>query len=547
MADPIDELVTGEDDTTGTDESTSNPYSPFYSVEQLITSYFTAELFSFYFTVGQQVSEFFADTQPGGGASRGEKWYSIQEIMNDPKFDLFIDENTRNLYNNVIKGTSENSKEDTLTVISNLRSSFEEIKQVTKGDTEGFWDKRFTTPREVEEEGPDWTLLYQKKVTDNGSSALSEILTPKIPTETGLQPSEIVDTPTNFDDFIAFAEEEWETVEELDTTITKRKELEEELEEATSLSQQSFFDSGQFSTSGKAWGYSTKEDGSMLNPNPNWKADGEGEVIAAPFMKGDEYRDFLDLNEAEIFLLQQQLVRAGMSAPPVTEWGKWTPREAQYMTYVFMYATDEGTWYQDKVANVPQYTTALAEMANQYEESTNYVEMLKEKNFGMDKPNLSTAEIKSYLDAGAAASGVVLSNDDYVNFANVVISALEQEQINARKIEDLKVTDRDLILSAEFKSPYGPYGSNLQDYGYTLRGMTGSSLPLVLPSYEYLVGEKGTVPQKIDAETIISDEIKKLKAGQIEGNVDLANIKRATNVFEAMMSGFTYGGAESTG
>ena len=99
MADPIDELVTGEDDTKGTDESTSNPYSPFYSVEQLITSYFTAELFSFYFTVGQQVSEFFADTQPGGGASRGEKWYSIQEIMNDPKFDLFIDENTRYKFN----------------------------------------------------------------------------------------------------------------------------------------------------------------------------------------------------------------------------------------------------------------------------------------------------------------------------------------------------------------------------------------------------------------------------------------------------------------
>ena len=54
-----------------------------------------------------------------------------------------------------------------------------------------------------------------------------------------------------------------------------------------------------------------------------------------------------DLEEDDIFRLQQQMVQGGMDAPPVTEFGQWTAREANFMSIIFSRATDSGKWEED--------------------------------------------------------------------------------------------------------------------------------------------------------------------------------------------------------
>ena len=76
------------------------------------------------------------------------------------------------------------------------------------------------------------------------------------------------------------------------------------------------------------------------------ETDDNGDPIEydAPFYKGAEYRNFIDMDPSEIFILQQRMVRAGMDAPPSAEFGQWTDREATFRVQIFIKATDSGNW-----------------------------------------------------------------------------------------------------------------------------------------------------------------------------------------------------------
>ena len=306
--------------------------------------------------------------------------------------------------------------------------------------------------------------------------------------------------------------------------------VEQEAELATSQQIQNNKDS--YSTSGNAWGITTTQEGLIANPEK------PTEFMTAPFIKGDEYRDFVDMSEAEIFKLQKQMVAAGMSPPSIDEFGQWTAREANFMVGIFVQATDSGTWFQDSQNRVPMWTTALANVTANFKEREDFTNLLRSEGYGVPAPNPTTSQIKSLLDGAAAANGVVLSQSDYVNFANVVIKAMQQSEQSQRDSDNATVTDRDLIFKTNFRD-----ARSVQKGEYA-RFLDGSPLPLVLPSYEFLTQEAGYQPPVLSTEEILNDEIKKLKSKQIEGNQDLAQIKYATNLFETAMGKLTYGGAE---
>jgi hypothetical protein len=287
--------------------------------------------------------------------------------------------------------------------------------------------------------------------------------------------------PTSFKDFVDTIDgTNVPTIKEQSAQIVK--EIEEQAELATAQQIQNNADS--YSTSGNAWGITTTQEGYIANPEK------PTEFMIAPFIKGDEYRDFIDMSEAEIFNLQKQMVAAGMSPPTIDEYGQWTAREANFMVGIFVEATDSGTWFQDAQNEVPMWTTALANVTTSFKEREDFTNLLRSDGYGVPAPNLSTSQIKSLLDGAAAANGVVLSESEYSRF------------------------------------------------------LEGNSLPLILPSYEFLTQQAGYQPPVLSTEEILNDEIKKLKSQQIEGNQDLAAIKYATNMFETAMGKLTYGGAE---
>jgi len=231
-----------------------------------------------------------------------------------------------------------------------------------------------------------------------------------------------------------------------------------------------------------------------------------------------------------------------MSPPTVDEYGEWTAREANFMAIVFTKATDDGTWDTDGQNGLPQYETALNDMITKTQETENYINMLYKDGYGVPKPRPTAGEVKSLLDEAARANGVILSEADYVNFANVVTQSMEKAAATQRAFDQAQITDKDLILNTNFVDPraatpdkYGP-GRMLQ----------GSNLPLVLPSYEFLTQTKGVQPEVLNTQQLINDEIKKLKSRQIEGNQDLREIKYVANLFEQSMGQLTYGGAEET-
>ena len=84
---------------------------------------------------------------------------------------------------------------------------------------------------------------------------------------------------------------------------------------------------------------------------------------ASTFFKGSEYGLFNTLDPSDIVRLQQQMVRAGMDAPPIDQYGVWTDREANFMTAVFIKATDSGDAFKDADAGLPAYTTTLNKFA----------------------------------------------------------------------------------------------------------------------------------------------------------------------------------------
>ena len=88
------------------------------------------------------------------------------------------------------------------------------------------------------------------------------------------------------------------------------------------------------------------------------------------------------------------------------------------------------------------------------------------------------------LETAAAANDTELSAKDLVDYAYVVINALEQEKASIAAFNDSLVSDRDIILGATFKDPRGIKEG---EFG---RFFKGNDLPLVLPSVEFLTQQK---------------------------------------------------------
>jgi hypothetical protein len=436
--------------------------------------------------------------------SEDSGYFSLKQLMTKPEFLQILPRQFQSRYRNITNfGLSEENLE------KELQDLFIDI------------DTHFTA--NVETKVGNEIVAYDKELTDRGS----------VPTTINLYGEEetldMGSPPTSFKDFVDTIDgTNVPTIKEQSAQIVK--EIEEQAELATAQQIQNNADS--YSTSGNAWGITTTQEGYIANPEK------PTEFMIAPFIKGDEYRDFIDMSEAEIFNLQKQMVAAGMSPPTIDEYGQWTAREANFMVGIFVEATDSGTWFQDAQNEVPMWTTALANVTTSFKEREDFTNLLRSDGYGVPAPNLSTSQIKSLLDGAAAANGVVLSDSDYVNFANVVIKASQQSAQSQIDNENATVTDRDLILNTNFRDP-----RSVKKGEYS-RFLEGNSLPLILPSYEFLTQQAGYQPPVLSTEEILNDEIKKLKSQQIEGNQDLAAIKYATNMFETAMGKLTYGGAE---
>lgn len=431
--------------------------------------------------------------------SEDSGFFSLKQLVTKPEFLQILPRQFESRYRNITNfGLAEENLEKEL---NDLLSDIDEY---------------FTA--NVETKVGNEIVAYDKELTDRGS----------VPTTINLY-GENTGEPTSFADFLATIDgTNVPTIKEQAEAFVTQVEAEAEL--ATSQQIQNNKDS--YSTSGNAWGITTTQEGYIANPEK------PTEFMVAPFIKGDEYRDFVDMSEAEIFKLQKQMVAAGMSPPSIDEFGQWTAREANFMIGIFVQATDSGTWFQDSQNEVPMWTTALANVTASFKERENFTNLLRSDGYGVPAPNPTTSQIKSLLDGAAAANGVVLSQSDYVNFANVVIKAMQQSEQSQRDNNNATVTDRDLILNTNFRD-----ARSVQKGEYA-RFLDGSPLPLVLPSYEFLTQEAGYQPPVLSTEEILNDEIKKLKSKQIEGNQDLAQIKYATNLFETAMGKLTYGGAE---
>tara|TARA_R100000231_G_scaffold5073_3_gene8249 strand:+ start:11135 stop:12649 length:1515 start_codon:yes stop_codon:yes gene_type:complete len=431
--------------------------------------------------------------------SEDSAFFSLKQLVTKPEFLQILPRQFESRYRNITNfGLAEENLEEALNdLLSDIDEYFTENVETRVGNE---------------------IIAYDKELTDRGSAVTTINLY-----------GENTGEPTSFKDFLATIDgTNVPTIkEQAEAFVTK---VEEEAELATSQQIQNNKDS--YSTSGNAWGITTTQEGYIANPEK------PTEFMVAPFIKGDEYRDFVDMSEAEIFKLQKQMVAAGMSPPTVDEYGQWTAREANFMVGIFVEATDSGTWYQDKINKVPMWTTALANVTTSFKERDALSNILRAEGYGVPAPNPSTSQIKSLLDNAAAANGVVLSESDYVNFANVVIKAMKQSAQSQLDSDNAAVTDRDLLFGTNFRDPRS---AKKGEYG---RFLEGSDLPLILPSYEFLTQEAGYQPPVLSTEEILNDEIKKLKSRQIEGNQDLAAIKYTTNLFETAMGKITYGGAE---
>lgn len=443
-------------------------------------------------------------------------YLSLNKIVNDYRFNQFMPRQFRDRYRSItgLQFSGEELEQQMISLVQDMHEYFkeEDLFGYTPSSTEDNVYKR-------------QTINYNPKKTENGNPGLGVALGS-------------YDTAGNPDIFTLD-----EIIEQIDgavqRTTEKSKEdaetiLEEQADAAELATAKAIVNNTQqYATDGLAWGFSTQKDGYLINPRT-----GEREI--APFLRGDEYYDFLDLSEAEIFNLQKRMVAAGMSPPTVDEYGQWTAREANFMAIVFTKATDNGTWDIDRQNGVAQYETALNDMIANYEETENFVNMLTKQGYGVPKPRPTAGEVKSLLDEAARVNGVVLSEADYVNFANVVTQSMEKAAATQRAYDAAQVTDRDLILNTSFKDPRSAYSG---EYGPS-RMLGGSSLPLVLPSYEFLTQTKGVQPEVKNTQQLINDELKILKSRQIEGSQDLREIKYAANLFEQSMGQLSYGGAE---
>jgi len=328
-----------------------------------------------------------------------------------------------------------------------------------------------------------------------------------------------------------------EVVDSIDRTLNsgdykKTREAEKKAQDSADVAEYIGDEYGTYRSSHPYWGYKTDRDGLIPSTDPSKvDVDGNPEKIDAPFAKGSEYRNFIDMSPHEIFQLQKRLVLAGMDAPTTSEYGQWSQREAKFMSAVFIRATDTGNWEEDLANGVPLYETTLTELEDIYTETSEFSDLYQKGLFLEQQAKANPGQIKDILDQVSEILGINFTDNDYLEFANEVNKGLATSALSQKEYEDSLITDRDIIL-----------GTNVGDFNATPQGkfplyLPGSSLPLVVPGYDILRQEKGEIPQPLNSLDVITENLKARPDIQREmSSVEaLDAIKYSTNLFEASM------------
>jgi hypothetical protein len=434
-----------------------------------------------------------------------ENYVSINTLVNDGLYSGFLSDELKQKYIEILDNPTEDVKEELETFIRDVGNYLNKGQKTQVRPQPGPLDiggKKVT----------DVVIQYDRRKTRKG--------TPQLDGGTTINYLDVAEdiATTNFERVIA----EGEAAEQAIAG-----------QEAASQAQDVVVNQGIVRTSSPAWGYSSDSEGYVTVIN----ADGQKERKLAPFFKGSEYGLFNTLDPSDIVRLQQQMVRAGMDAPPIDQYGVWTDREANFMTAVFIKATDSGDAFKDADAGLPAYTTTLNKFAENYSANEAFINLLSKANYANPAAtaNVAPATIHAMLETAAAANDTELSAKDLVDYAYVVINALEQEKASIAAFNDSLVSDRDIILGATFKDPRGIKEG---EFG---RFFKGNDLPLVLPSVEFLTQQKGgPVGQPINAQEIVNAQLADLQANQISGNLILDDIKYIANIFESSMGAIGY-------
>ena len=449
-----------------------------------------------------------------------ESFYSIKDLINDDLFSGFLSEELINKYNELTTNPSENAQNELgdfiydvgQHLISGTKQRQQDITTTEAANQRDALGTGVSFPHALQ-------IKFNKKETKKGVVA----------TEDGTRvPYDFFADSIKDRDFNAELEEELQTEEEQAAKTA-----------AAGAQEWSIDANGIVRTSAPAWGYTTDSDGMQTIVD----ADGKKRKVKAPFFKGAEMYLFNDLPQSERFRLQQQMVRAGMKAPPVDEYGMWTDREANFMAALFTKATDSGDARRDIENGLQGWETTLTTMAEEYSATESFINLLNKTGYGKQtSQNVAPSTIQAMLDIGAATNGVELSARDYVNYAYVVINALEKQGKLQDEFEDSLPTDRDIILGSQFKDVRSMYTDEETNY----RFFKGNNMPLVLPSMEFLTQSKGgPAPTVVSAQELVNQELANLKSNQIAGNKTLRDIQKVTRLFEDSMSSINYGSEET--
>lgn len=289
---------------------------------------------------------------------------------------------------------------------------------------------------------------------------------------------------------------------------------------------------GTYRSTHPAWGYSTDKDGMVLSKT---ETDENGNPVEydAPFYKGAEYRNFIDMDPSEIFILKQRMVRAGHDAGPPAEFGQWTDKDAAFMAQIFIKSTDTGNWEKDMAAGIAMYETTLTEQEAVYNETKNFSEMYQDFINLEQQVKANPTQIKELMDQVGALMGINFTDADYVDFAEDINKSLAEASASQKAYEDSLITDRDIILGTTLGDSYRAEPGE----GYVKLALPNSRLPLIVPGYEVLMQGKGEIPQPKSAIDTIQENL--LARPEIQGEIasveNLQQIQYGTNFFEASM------------
>lgn len=307
--DPIEEIIQEE---TGTSETTDNTFQGnnnsidtnviFGSVYDLIQTAINVPLFYFEETFLDRSIE--AGRYQSSVFASPEKYISIKQIMESKEFINLLPKQFVDRYENIIAYSDVDTLEGNITSL--MQDMFDYFETT----------KTFKYEKAIEGEGirqgatETVGLRFRANKTKKGSIYANAVVTGN--------PQPTLDA--SFDTVINIFTGSVQGTLEYDTTVKEAQKEQETLEQRQKEAVTTVVDNdGTVRTSSPAWGYKTDNDGKIINS--------EGKKVIAPFFKNDEWNDFSDFSEADIYRLQKQMVQAGMPPPPVNEYGQWTKRE----------------------------------------------------------------------------------------------------------------------------------------------------------------------------------------------------------------------------